>query len=220
MMKPLLREVEERYGAARNLLMPVSVLPGQLDMLRAAEEESGKGWNIMLLLFAGARLVTEVAPGSQKAYRLPEFRMPSDILDLEVFEETFRDKVLEKYGLEIGIGRYLMMVHCTFMTQNRIGETDEDYGTSSRTLHIFTARAHNSDELQASDDAPLNVRLVKPTDLLDNLLAEWADVKSQIASAGTLGDMRAEYDKSWAFVRARVVAMAFQSLFGWPLPEM
>ena len=41
-----------------------------------------------------------------------------------------------------------------------------------------------------------------------------------LKSGGSLGSMKAEYDKSWAFVRVRVVATAFQSLFGWPLPEI
>lgn len=219
-MNPMLREVEERYGVARSILLPVVVSPPQLDMLRTSEQESAKGWNILVLLFAGARLVTEAPNGSTGVYRLPEFRLPSDILDLEVFEEEFKEKIADLYKIELDIGRYLMMVHCTFMIGGQDGESNEDAGTSSRTLHIFTARALNSDELTGHETQVSSVRLVKPQALLDALQAEWADTKAQLVSGGKFGDLKTEYDRSFSFVRARLVATAFQNLFGWPLPEL
>lgn len=222
-MKPMIREVEERYGVARSILMPVVVSPQQLDMLRTSEQESAKGWNIVILLFSGARLVTESPTGSTEgSYRLPEFRLSSDILDLEVFEEEFREKIKTLYNLELGIGRYLMMVHCTFMTSGADGESTEDNGTSSRTLHVFTARVVNSDDLQEEGQTTTaaNVHFVKPQALLDALQAEWADTKAQISTGGKFGDIKTEYDKSFAFVRARLVATAFQNLFGWSLPDL
>lgn len=219
-MKPLPTEIEDRYGAARGILLPVVVSSHQVEMLRMAEEESNKGWNFMVLLFAGGRLVTEVANSKSQAYRLPEIRLSSDILDLEDFENEFKEKINTNYGLEVNLGRYLLQVHCTFMATDQGDDAGDDAGTSSRNLHVFTARALNSDELVGQEDSPVNIRLVKPTALLDALQAEWADTKTQLASGGTLGDLKAEYDKSWAFVRSRVVATAFQRLFGWPLPEL
>ncbi|HEX2916831.1 MAG TPA: hypothetical protein VH186_39095 [Chloroflexia bacterium] len=216
----LLREIEERYGTARSVLLPVVVLPHQLEMLRAAEKESDKGWNFLVLLFAGGRLLTQVESNQSHLYRLPEFRIPSDIMDLEDFEVAFKEKLEELYGTKVNLGRYLLYVHCTFMTSGPEDTAGEDNGTSSRTLHVFTARALNSDELDAHEENDFNIKLVKPNVLLDALQAEWSDIKTQMDSGGTLGDMKAEYDKSWAFVRARVVATAFQSLFGWPLPEV
>ncbi len=218
-MKQLPREIEERYGVARSILLPVVVSPHQVEMLRMAENESNQGWNFIVLLFEGGRLVTEVENNQGQAYRLPELRLPADILDLEDFEEAFKDKLHAKYGLEVVLSRYLLLVHCTFMASGEADTAGDDIGTSSRTLHVFTARCLNSDEL-AGQEGPLNIRLVKPTVLLDALQSEWADIKTQAASGGTLGDLRMEYDKSWTFVRARVVATAFQRLFGWPLPEL
>ncbi len=219
-MKPLPHEIEERYGVARSILLPVVVSPHQLEMLRAAEQNSEQGWNFIVLLFAGGRLLTEVEYSQSHNYRLPEFRLPADILDLEDFEEALLQKIHQKYDLEAVLGRYLLMVHCAFMATGEEDAAGEDRGTSSRTLHIFTARALNSDELAGQEEPPLNIRLVKPTVLLDALQAEWADTKTQVASGGKLGDLKVEYDKSWTFVRARVIATAFQSLFGWPLPEI
>ena len=218
-MKPLIREIEERYGAASNVLLPVVVSPHQVEMLRAAEPESEQGWNFMLLLFAGSGLVVEVENAASHLYRLPEFRLPSDILDLEDFVDEFYAKVAASYGLKISLSRYLLMAHCTFMATGQAGGAGDDVGTSSRGLHIFTARATQTDEMNRAA-AQSNVKTVKPTVLLDALQAEWSDIKTQVSSGGTLGNLRSEYDKSWAFVRVRVVAMAFQRLFGWPLPDL
>ena len=219
-MKHLIREIEERYGAARNILLPVVASAHQVEMLRAAEAEAERGWNFMLLLFAGAGLIAEVENKQSHSYRLPEFRLPSDILDQEDFEEAFKAKVEENYGLKITISRYLLMIHCTFMATGEAGQVGDDVGTSSRALHIFTARAVNTDDLTNLVQSRPNIKLVKPTALLDALQAEWSDIKTQVASGGSLGDLRSQYDKSWAFVRARSVATAFQSLFGWPLPDL
>ncbi len=221
-MKPLIPEIEERYGAARSILLPVVVTRPQLEMLRAAEKESEEGWNFMLLLFGGARLVAQIADEQSHAYRLPEFRLAADILDLEDFEVAFKAKVQSSYGLKVEFGRYLLMAQCTFMATGEAEDnTGDDLGTSSRTLHIFTARTHNLDDLTEENQAGRNaITLVKPTALLDALQAEWADYKTQLAFGGTMGDMRTEYDKSWTMVRLRVVATAFQRLFGWPLPEL
>lgn len=219
-MNQLIREIEERYGAARNILLPVVVSSHQVEMLRAAEHESEQGWNFLVMIFSGARLITEVDQTNSKAYRLPEFRLPSDILDLEDFEIAFRDKVLENFGVNIEISRYLVMAQCAFMATGVENTAGDDEGTSSRTLHIFTARAVNSDDTMEKKESLPNVKAVKPQELLDALQAEWADYKTQISSGGSLGNLKAEYDKSWAFVRVRVVATAFQSLFGWPLPEI
>lgn len=219
-MKLLLREIEERYGAARSILLPVIVSAHQVEMLRAAEHESEQGWNFLVMIFSGARLIAEVDQSNSQAYRLPEFRLPSDILDLEDFELAFRDKVLENFGVNIQISRYLLMAQCAFMATGQENSAGDDEGTSSRTVHIFTARAVNSDDTSARRETLPNVKAVKPQELLDALQAEWADYKTQLASGGSLGNMKSEYDKSWAFVRVRVVATAFQSLFGWPLPEI
>jgi hypothetical protein len=219
-MKQLLPEIEERYGTARNILLPVVVSAHQVEMLRAAEKESETGWNFLVMIFSGARLIAEVAQETSLAYRLPEFRLPADILDLEDFEEAFRDKILENFGVNIQISRYLLLSHCTFMATGQEDASGDDEGTSSRTLHIFTARAVNSDDTGDKKENLPNVKLVKPQELLDALQSEWADCKTQLASGGTLGNLKAEYDKSWAFVRVRVLATAFQSLFGWPLPEI
>ncbi len=219
-MKQLLPEIEERYGAARNILLPVVVSARQVEMLRAAEKEAEQGWNFLVMIFSGAHLIAEVAQESSLAYRLPEFRLPADILDLEDFEIAFRDKILENFGVNIQISRYLFLSYCTFMATGEENASSDDEGTSSRTIHIFTARAVNSDDTSEKKENLPNVKLVKPQELLDALQAEWADCKTQLASGGTLGNLKAEYDKSWAFVRVRVLATAFQSLFGWPLPEI
>lgn len=216
-MNLLPREVEERYGAAKNMVIPVTVTQRQLDMLRAAEEESAKGWNIMLLVFSGAKMLAHAEAGSFKL-RLPEFRLSSDLIDLEDFEAALKDKVLAEYGLEIDLSRYLMLAHCTFMADSPIEGDESD--TSSRTLHLFTARALNSDDLMQSEEFSSSARLVKPATLSDSLQAEWADVRSQLNTGGPNLSMRDDYDASWAFVRARVIALAFQSLFGWNLPEI
>ena len=189
-------------------------------MLRAAEKESETGWNFLVMIFSGARIIAEVAQESSLAYRLPEFRLPADILDLEDFEVAFRDKILENFGVNVQISRYLLLSHCTFMATGEENAGSDDEDTSSRTLHIFTARAVNSDDTSEKKENLPNVKLVKPQELLDALQSEWADCKTQLASGGTLGNLKAEYDKSWAFVRVRVLATAFQSLFGWPLPEI
>ena len=219
-MKQLLPEIEERYGTARSILLPVVVSPHQVEMLRAAERESEQGWNFLVMIFSGARLIAEVAQETSQSYRLPEFRLPADILDLEDFEVAFREKVFQNFGINIQISRYLMLAHCTFMATGQENAAGDDEGTSSRTLHIFTARAVNSDDTAEKNENLPNVKLVKPQELLDALQAEWADCKTQLASGGTLGNLKAEYDKSWSFVRVRVLATAFQSLFGWPLPEI
>lgn len=219
-MKQLPREIEERYGMARSILLPVVASRHQVEMLRAAEQESMRGWNFMVLLFMGGRLLTEVQSSQSQAYRLPELRLPADILDLEDFEEAFKGKIAETYGLEVNLGRYLLLAHCTFMATGPEDTAGDDVGTSSRTLHLFTARASHSDDLDYSQDTRSNLRLVKPTALLDALQAEWADVKTQLNFGGSMGDLKSEYDKSWTFVRARLVATAFQSLFGWPLPDL
>ena len=219
-MKQLLPEIEERYGTARSILLPVVVSSHQVEMLRAAEHESEQGWNFLVMIFSGARLIAEVAQESSLAYRLPEFRLPADILDLEDFEEAFREKVQQNFGINIQISRYLLLAHCTFMATGQETESGDDEATSSRTLHIFTARAVNSDDTSEKKENLPNIKAVKPQELLDALQAEWADCKTQMASGGTLGNMKSEYDKSWSFVRVRVVATAFQSLFGWPLPEI
>jgi hypothetical protein len=219
-MKQLLPEIEERYGTARSIMLPVVVSAHQVEMLRAAEKASEQGWNFLVMIFSGARLVAEVGKETSLAYRLPEFRLPSDILDLEDFEAAFQDKILESFGLNINISRYLLLAHCTFMATGPENAVGDDEDTSSRTLHIFTARAVNSDDTGEKKENLPNVKLVKPQELLDALQSEWADCKTQLASGGTLGNLKSEYDKSWAFVRVRVLAQAFQSLFGWPLPEI
>ncbi len=219
-MKPLLREVEERYGVARGILLPVVVTPHQVEMLRAAERESEQSWNFMLLLFAGAHLLATTDAAQSQALRLPEFRLPCDILDLTDFEEAFKTKIAGTFGLDIELSHYLLMAHCTFMATGEQDTAGDDVGTSSRTLHVFTARALNSDELEQSKVVSPAVRLVKPAIVAESLQAEWADIKTQLASGGSLGDLRAEYDNSWAFVRVRVVTTAFHNLFGWPMPEI
>src|SRR5947209_8524016 len=128
-MKQLIREIEERYGAARNILLPVVVSSHQVEMLRAAEHESEQGWNFLVMIFSGARLITEVDQTNSKAYRLPEFRLPSDILDLEDFEIAFRDKVLENFGVNIEISRYLVMAQCAFMATGEESTAADDEGT-------------------------------------------------------------------------------------------
>ncbi|MDB5082437.1 MAG: hypothetical protein JWP00_4361 [Chloroflexi bacterium] len=219
-MKQLLPEIEERYGTARSILLPVVVSPHQVEMLRAAEKESEQGWNFLVMIFSGAHLVAEVSHKDSQTYRLPEFRLPADIIDLEDFEVAFREKIFENFGVTINISRYLLLAYCTFMATGQENAAGDDEDTSSRTLHIFTARAVNSDDTGENKETPSNVKLVKPQELLDALQAEWADFKTQLASGGTLGDLKSEYDKSWAFVRVRVLATAFQSLFGWSLPEI
>lgn len=216
-MNLLPREVEERYGAAKNFVIPVTVTKRQLDMLRAAQEESDKGWNIMLLVFSGAKMLAHSEAGSHKL-RLPEFRLSADLIDLEDFEAALKDKVLTQYGFEIDLSRYLMLAHCTFMSDSPIEGDESD--TSSRSLHLFTARALNSDDLMHSEEATGEARLVKPAALSDSLQAEWADVRAQLQTGGFSSSMRDDYEASWAFVRARVVALAFQNLFGWELPEL
>ncbi len=216
-MKKLPPEIEERYGVGRGLVLPVVVTQRQLDMLRAAEAESDKGWNVMLLIFSGAKILAHAEPGSYK-YRLPEFRIPDDTLDLEDFEAALKDKVLIEYGFEIDLSHYLMLAHCTFMSDSPIEGDESD--TSSRTLHLFTARALNSDELIASEESAIAARLIKPSVLSNSLQSEWADVRAQLNTGGSSGNMRDDYDSSWAFVRARLVSTAFHNLFGWPLPEI
>lgn len=216
-MKVLIREIEERYGNARSILMPVVVTRNQLEMLQLAQPEAEQGWNFMVLLFAGAKLVTELC--GEQVYRLIELRLPSDIVDLEDFEEAFKAKIESEFNLKIELSRYLLLAHCTFMATGE-NTADEDGGTSSRTIHVFTARVVASDESANLEKTSGKIKLVKPTALLDSLQAEWGDTKTQLASGGSFGDMRAEYDKSWSFVRLRVVGTAFQALFDWPLPEM
>lgn len=217
-MNRLPREVEERYGSERGVVLPVTVTPHQLEMLRAAEAESDKGWNVVLMIFAGSRILAHGETNSHKL-RLPEFRLSSDNLDLEDFENALKKRVLDDYGFEVDLSRYLMMVHCTFMSDSPIEGDESD--TSSRTLHLFTARALNSDDLLESEEPPNgSVRLVKPATLSNSLQGEWADVRSQLNTGGSTSNMRDEYDASWAFVRARMIALAFQHLFGWELPEI
>ena len=166
-MKQLLPEIEERYGAARNILLPVVVSARQVEMLRAAEKEAEQGWNFLVMIFSGARLIAEVAQESSLAYRLPEFRLPADILDLEDFEIAFRDKILENFGVNVQISRYLLLSYCTFMATSEENTSSDDEGTSSRTIHIFTARAVNSDDTGEKKENLPNVKLVKPKELLD-----------------------------------------------------
>src|SRR5690349_20816539 len=132
-MNLLPREVEERYGAAKNFVIPVTVTKRQLDMLRAAQEESDKGWNIMLLVFSGAKMLAHSEAGSLKL-RLPEFRLSANLIDLEDFEAALKDKVLTQYGFEIDLSRYLMLAQCTFMSDSPIEGDESD--TSSRSLHL------------------------------------------------------------------------------------
>jgi len=216
-MKPLPREVEERYGVARGIVMPVTVSEGQLSMLRAAEAESEKGWNILMLIFAGAKILAHAESGSHKL-RLPEFRISAETLDLEDFEIALKDAVQVEYGLKIDLSRYLMLAHCTFMSDSPVEGDESD--TSSRTLHLFIARALNSDELSGSEKASGAARLVKPAALSESLQLEWADERAQLNTRGASANMRDDYNASWAFVRARLVALAFQNLFDWPLPEI
>lgn len=217
-MNHLPREVEERYGIAKGLIIPVTVTEHQLEMLRTAESESDKGWNILLLIFAGAKILAHGETNSHKL-RLPEFRVSDETLDLEDFENALKQRVLDDYGFEIDLSRYLMLAHCTFMSDSPVEGDESD--TSSRILHLFTARALNSDDLVEREE-PINkaARLVKPAALSNSLQSEWADVRSQLNSGGPTANMRDEYDASWAFVRARMIAIAFQNLFGWELPEI
>ncbi|MEI6044572.1 MAG: hypothetical protein WCS37_09470 [Chloroflexota bacterium] len=216
-MKELPREVEERYGIVLGVVLPVTVSPTQLQMLRAAETESEKNWSIVLLIFSGANVMAHGETDSGRL-RLPEFRIPSDLLDLDEFEATLKEKVFLEYGLKIDLSRYLMLGHCTFMSDSPVEGDESD--TSSRTLHLFTARALNSDDLVAKEQ-PIGVaRLVKPNLLADSLQREWADVRAQLNTGGTSQNMRDDYNASWAFVRSRLVALAFQKLFGWELPEV
>jgi|GEM_PF-1360058 len=219
-MKPLPNEIEQRFGVAEGILLPVTVTTSQLGMLRAAEQSSADGINLLVVAFVGAKLVAHSEPYSQR-YKLPEVRLPGDILDLEVFETSLKQNFLAEYEVEIEISRYVMMVHCTFMDDQRTEE--EGPNMSSRTLHIFTARVPNADEwqeeLSVSEDSP--IRLVKPRHLLDSLHSEWSDVKTQLSSGLTrYSDMKAEYDESWAFVRARTAALVFKKLYNWELPEI
>ncbi len=217
-MNRLPQEFEERYGVAKGMLLPVTVSPRQLEMLRTAEEESNKGWNVMLLVFAGAKILAHAEGDSQTALRLPEFRVSTELLDLEDFETNLKAQVLSDYGLEIDLSRYLMLAHCAFMGNAPIEGDESD--TSSRTLHVFTARALNSDDLLSSEEISSVARLVKPAALADALQKEWADARSQLNTGGTTANMRDEYDSSWAFVRARLAALAFHSLFNWDLPDV
>ncbi len=219
-MKPLPNEIEERFGIAEGILLPVTVTTSQLEMLRAAEQSSADGINILMVAFAGAKLVAHGEPYSQR-YKLPEVRLSGDIFDLEVFETSLKESFLAEYEVEIEISRYLMMIHCTFMDDQRTEE--EGPQMSSRTLHVFTARVPNSDEWQeelaVSEDSP--IRLVKPRHLLDSLHSEWSDVKTQLSTGLTrYSDMKAEYDESWSFVRARIAALVFKKLYNWELPEI
>jgi hypothetical protein len=217
-MNQLPREVEERYGIAKGVLIPVTVSPRQLEMLRTAEIEAEKGWNIMVMVFAGAKILAHGETGSHRL-RLPEFRLSSDLLDLEDFENALKGRVHDEYGLEIDLSRYLLLAHCTFMSDSPVEGDESD--TSSRTLHFFTARALNSDDLLHSDEPSSAARLVKPQALADSLQGEWADVSAQLRTGAPPDpNMRDEYNTSWAFVRARLVAQAFQALFGWDLPEL
>lgn len=217
-MNELPREFEERYGAARGLVLPVTVSQQQLDMLRAAENEANKGWNVLLLIFAGSKILAHGEPGTKKL-RLPEFRLSADTLDLEDFEAALKSQVLIEYDFEIDLSRYLMLAQCTFMSNSPVEGDESD--TSSRTLHLFTARALNSDEVSAREALVNTAQLVKPAALSEALQAEWADVRAQLNTGGSPGgDMRGDYEASWAFVRARLIAQAFQHLFDWPLPEL
>jgi hypothetical protein len=217
-MKQLPPEIEERFGVARGMMLPISVTPEQLEMLKAAEAESHKGWNFTLLIFSGAKIIAQEDTVNNRL-RLPEIRMTLETRDPEDIEDWIKDKVYIDFGIPIELSRYLILAHCTFMTDDPYGP--DDRGTSSRTLHLFTARATNSEGLTDEVvDGFSPVKLVKPAYLLDRLQSEWADVKAYYNMNQRSKDLRRAYDDSWTFPRARIAGMAFQQLFGWELPEI
>jgi hypothetical protein len=217
-MKLLPSEMEERFGVAHAVMIPVGVTQEQLQMLQAAENESHKGWNFMLLIFSGAKIIAQ-EDTTHNRLRLPEIRMTLDSLDPEDIEDWVKDKVYIDFGIQIELSRYLILAHCTFMTSDPYGPDDK--GVSNRTLHLFTARATNSEGLTDEVvDGFSPVKLLKPAQLLDRLQSEWADVKAYYNMNQRSKDLRRAYDDSWTFPRARIAGMAFQQLFGWQLPEI
>jgi hypothetical protein len=217
-MKQLPPEMEGRFGIAKGMMLPITVTPEQLEMLKAAEEESHKGWNFILLIFSGAKILAQEDTLNSRL-KLPEVRMTLETRDAEDIEDWIKDKVYIDYGVQIELSRYLILAHCTFMTSAPYAP--EDSGTSSRTLHLFTARAVNSDILEDKVvDGFSPIKHVKPAYMLDRLQSEWADVKTRYHVDPRNKDLRRAYDDSWTFPRARIAGMAFQQLFGWELPEI
>lgn len=219
-MNLLPREIEERYGTAHGLLIPALVSPAQLDILKADEKNAAKVWHLPIVLYAGARVICQVQPST--GYLRPlQFNIPNDILDLEDFDNTIKDMAITDYSLELELGHYLLMAQITFMVDSPEGE---DGGTSSRTMHLFTAHTRNleqfMDEAAASPD--LHLKLVKPTELNASLEAEWSEVKARrnTAPPGYRPNLLTDYNDAWVFVYTRLIAQTFHQLFGWPLPEI
>lgn len=217
-MQLLPQEIEERYGAARGLVIPTLVSSGQLDILRADERNAAKVWQVPMLVYAGARLVCQTQPHS--GYLRPlQFSLPNTILDVEDFAEAVKEAALTNFGLKIEIGHYLLMAQITFMIDNP--EVGEDAGTASRTLHLFTAHTSNLEkflvETAASPDR--NLKLVKPTELNAALEAEWNELKAR-RQTHTKSSLISDYNDAWVFVYTRLLAQAFHHLFGWPLPAV
>lgn len=220
-MNLLPREIEERYGAARGLIIPALVTQSQLEILRAEEKKTDQVWHIPALIYAGSRIVCIVQPST--GYIRPlQFNLPTEILDLEDFDNFIKDTALTEYGLEVELGHYLLMAQVTFMSDSSGGS--EDGGTSSRTLHLFTGHVRNLEEFISETVASQNhtLRLCKPTELNALLEAEWNEIKAQrlAVSPSPKPALLTEYNNAWVFVYARLVAQAFHQLFGWELPPV
>lgn len=220
-MSLLPQEIEERYGAARGLIIPTRVSPTQLDILRAEEKNTARVWQLPLLVFAGARLICQVQPNS--GYLRPlQFGLPNDILDLEDFDNAIKDAALTDYSLEIELGHYLLMAQVTFLSNQP--DSSEDNGTAARTLHLFTAHVRNLEEFLAETAASpdRHLKLVKPAELNSALQAEWSEVKARrnTTPPNVKIGLLTDYHDAWVLVYVRLVAQAFNQLFGWPLPTI
>jgi hypothetical protein len=220
-MNLLPREIEERYGSARGLIIPALLSPIQMEILQADEPNATKVWQVMVLVYAGARLVCQT-PTNLNYLRPLMFSLPSDILDLEDFETEIKDAALINHGIELEIGHYLIMAQITFMPNNI--EVGEDGGTQSRTIHLFTGRVRNTDEFLSETATALDnhIKLVKPSELNATMQAEWNEVKARrnTLPPHTKPDLKSEYNEIWVFAYARLVAQAFHQLFGWNLPTI
>jgi len=198
-MNLLPREIEERYGSARGLIIPALLSPIQMEILQADESNAAKVWQVMVLVYAGARLVCQT-PTNLNYLRPLIFSLPSDILDLEDFETEIKDAAL--INVEIG----------------------EDGGTQSRTIHLFTGRVRNTDEFVSETATALDnhIKLVKPSELNATMQAEWNETKARrnTLPPHTKPDLKSEYNEIWVFAYARLVAQAFHQLFGWDLPTI
>jgi 8-oxo-dGTP pyrophosphatase MutT (NUDIX family) len=123
----IIREVEEKFGAAEEIQLAYEMTEREFDMVRRSQKNNRAHDVTMFIQRAGYIVVIKKPMYPPGAYRAPS----GGINPAEPFEEGALREAYEETGLTVALDKYLLRVRVDFTCADRIIHW---------TSHVFTAR--------------------------------------------------------------------------------